>query len=149
MASPQESRIPLVDALEILGLLIIPALLGGVTLHIISGLNDVVAGVVIGGVVGFSMARLRREFYAVRTADGIERRVRPVPKDNLWIRLANLEYDEKYDRLLAVVLFGLGIVSLATIPFVNSQSGLLILWLVLLGLFGLTTALMTYGSLQS
>lgn len=107
MTAAEESRSPVVDALELLGLLVLPPLLGGIGLRLLTGPEDVVAGVVIGGVVGLISARLRREFVAVRTADGIERRVRPVPEDNLWIRLANLEYDETYDRLLAVVLVGL------------------------------------------
>jgi len=148
MTAAQESRIPVVDAVELLGLLVLPPLLGGLGLCLLTGPEDVVAGVVIGGVVGLISARLRREFIAVRTEDRIERRVRPVPEDNLWIQLANVEYDERYDRLLAAVLLGLGIVAFASIPFVNPQNSLLILWLVLLGVFGLTTALMTYGSLQ-
>ena len=148
MTAAQESRAPLVDALEILGLLVLPPLLGGISLRILTGPEDVVGGVVIGGAVGLILVRLRREFVAVRTETGIERRVRPVPEDNLWIRLANIEYDEKYDRLLAVVLFGLGVTAFAIIPVIDPQSGVLVLWLVLLGVFGLTTALMTYGSVQ-
>ena len=139
---------PVVDALELLGLLVLPPLLGGLGLHLLTGSEDIVAGVVIGGSVGLILARLRREFIAVRTEDGIDRQVRPVPEENLWIRLANLEYDETYDRLLGVVLLGLGVAAFSSIPFVDPQNGLLILWLVLLGIFGLTTALMTYGSLQ-
>lgn len=45
-------------------------------------------------------------------------------------------------------LWGLGVAAFGIIPFVDPQNGLLILWLVLLGVFGLTTALMTFGSLQ-
>lgn len=148
MTAAQEPRIPVVDALEILGMLVLPPLLGGLGLRLLTGPEDVVAGVVVGGAVGMILARLRREFIAVRTADGIERRVRPVPEDTLWIRLANVEYDERYDRWLAAVLLGLGIAAFASIPFVDPQNGLLLLWVVFLGVFGLTSALMTYGSLQ-
>lgn len=52
------------------------------------------------------------------------------------------------ERLLAVVRFGPSVAAFASIPFVDQQNGLLILWLVLLRIFGLTTALMTYGSFQ-
>jgi hypothetical protein len=62
----------------------------------------------------------------------------------VWTRLANVEYDP--NQLLAVVLFAVGLESFAAIPFVDSGNGPLVLRLVLVGLFGLTAALVTYGS---
>jgi hypothetical protein len=147
MSAQPETRAPLVDALELLGLFVIPALLVGFVLSVVSGTDALVAGLVIGGLFGAILAGLRNGFYAVRTAEGIERRLRSPPddSDNVWVRLANIEYDPKYDRLLALLLFVVGVGSFAAIPFVDPQNGPLILRLVLVGLFGLTTALMMYG----
>jgi hypothetical protein len=147
MTSRGRTRAPLVDALELLGLFVLPVLLVGVVLSVVSGTENLIGGLVIGGLFGAILAGLRRGFYAVRTAEGIERRLRSPPEDsdNVWARLANIEYDPKYDRLLALVLLVVGIGSFAAIPFVDPQNGSLILQLVLVGLFGLTTALVTYG----
>jgi hypothetical protein len=147
MTSRGRTRAPLVDALELLGLFVLPVLLVGVVLSVVSGTENLIGGLVIGGLFGAILAGLRRGLYAVRTAEGIERRLRSPPEDsdNVWARLANIEYDPKYDRLLALVLLVVGIGSFAAIPFVDPQNGSLILQLVLVGLFGLTTALVTYG----
>jgi hypothetical protein len=147
MTSRGRTRAPLVDALELLGLFVLPVLLVGVVLSVVSGTENLIGGLVIGGLFGAILAGLRRGFYAVRTAEGIERRLRSPPEDSdtVWARLANIEYDPKYDRLLALVLLVVGIGSFAAIPFVDPQNGSLILRLVLVGLFGLTTALVTYG----
>lgn len=67
----------------------------------------------------------------------------------MWTRLANVEYDPRYDRLLTVVLFVGGLGSFAAIPFVDPGNGPLVLRLVLVGLFCLTTALLTYGVRQA
>lgn len=116
-------------------------------MSVVSGTENLIGGLVIGGLFGSILAGLRHGFHAVRTAEGIERRLRSPPEgsDNMWTRLANIEYDPKYDRLLALLLFVVGVGSFAAIPFVDPQNGPLILRLVLVGLFGLTTALVTYG----
>jgi hypothetical protein len=147
MTSRGRTRAPLVDALELLGLFVLPVLLVGVVLSVVSGTENLIGGLVIGGLFGAILAGLRRGLYAVRTAEGIERRLRSPPEDsdNVWARLATIEYDPKYDRLLALVLLVVGVGSFAAIPFVDPQNGSLILRLVLVGLFGLTTALVTYG----
>jgi len=147
MTSQEETRAPLVDVLELLGLFVLTTLLVGVVLSVVSGTENLIGGLVIGGLFGAILAGLRRGLYAVRTAGGIERRLRSPPEDsdNMWTRLANIEYDPTYDRLLALVLFVVGVGSFAAIPFVDPQNGQLILRLVLVGLFGLTTALGTYG----
>ena len=105
----------------------------------------------IGGLFGAILAGLGRGFHAVRTAEGVERRPRSSPEDSddMWAPLANIEYDPKYDRLLALLLlFVVGVGSFAAIPFVDPQIGPLILRLLLVGLFGLTTALLTSGTLD-
>ena len=147
MTSRGRTRAPLVDALELLGLFVLPVLLVGVVLSVVSGTENLIGGLVIGGLFGAILAGLRRGFYAVRTAEGVERRLRSPPEDSddVWARLANIEFDPKYDRLLALVLLVVGVGSFAAIPFVDPQNGSLILQLVLVGLFGLTTALVTYG----
>jgi hypothetical protein len=147
MSAQPETRTPLVDALELLALFVLPALLVGVVLSVVSGTDALVAGLVIGGLFGAILAGLRNGFHAVRTAEGIERRLRSPSEDsdNMWARLANVEYDPKYDRLLAPVLFVVGVGSFVAIPVVDPQNGPLILRLVLVGLFGLTTALVTSG----
>jgi hypothetical protein len=147
MTSQPETRAPLVDVLELLCLLVLPALIVGLVLSVVSGSEDLVAGIVIGGLFGAILAGLRRGFYAVRTEDGIKRRLRSPPEDsdNVWARLASIEYDPKYDRLLTLILFTVGLGSFAAIPFVGPQNGPLILRLVFVGLFGLTAGLMTYG----
>lgn len=149
MTPPQEPRAPLVDALEMLGLVAVPAGLGWLGLCLVGGAEDAAAGAVIGGLFGLSLARLRREFRAVRTADGLDRRPRSAPEDSLWVRLADLEYDDAYDRVLAVALLGVGVAAFAAIPFVDPQRGLLVVWLVLLGVSGLTAALVTCHSVSS
>ena len=147
MTSRGRTRAPLVDALELLGLFVLPVLLVGVVLSVVSGTENLIGGLVIGGLFGAILAGLRRGFYAVRTAEGVERRLRSPPEDSddVWARLANIEFDPKYDRLLALVLLVVGVGSFVAIPFVDPQNGSLILQLVLVGLFGLTTALVTYG----
>ena len=147
MSSQEAPRAPVVDALELLGLVVVPPLLVGPVLSVV-GTDALVAGLAIGGLFGAILARLRCGFYAVRTEEGIERRLRSPPEDTntAWARLANVEYDPKYDRLLTVVLFVVGLGSFAAIPFVDPENGSQVLRLVLVGLFGLTTALLTYGS---
>ena len=151
MPSQGETRAPFVDALELIGLFVLPTLLVGFVLIVVSGIDALVAGLVLGGLFGAILAGLRRGFYAVRTAEGIERRLRSPPEDsdNVWSRLANIEYDPTYDRLLALLLFVVGVGSFVAIPFVDPRNGPLILRLVLVGLFGLTTALVTYGVRRS
>ena len=122
-------------------------LLVGVVLGVVSGTENLVGGLVIDGLFGAILARLGRGFNAVRTAEGVERRPRSPPEDSddTWARLANIEYDPKYDRLLALLLFVAGVGSVAAIPFVDPGNGPPVLRLLLVGLFGPRTALVTYG----
>lgn len=142
-----ETRVPVVDALELLALFALPALVGGVGFALFGGSESFVTGLVYGGCVGYLLVTIRARFQAVRTPDGIERR-RPDPEDTWWTKVANIEYDKKYDRILAVVLALVGIAAFAAIPFVDTRDMGLVLRLVMVGLFGITVSLMTYASLS-
>jgi hypothetical protein len=100
---------------------------------------------------GAVLAGLRRGFYAVRTEDGIERRLRTAPAnaDTAWTRLADFEYDPTYDRYLTVLLFVLGIGTFAAIPVVDPQDATTVLRLVALGLFGLVAAVLLSGTART
>jgi hypothetical protein len=136
----------MVDVLETGGLLILPAVAVGILVGVLSGAENFVAGVVIGGLFGAILAGFRRGFVAIRTEDGLERKRRPTPDDTVWARLAGVEYDPRYDRVLTVVLFGIGLVAFGTIPFVDPQNDSLIIRLVIVGFFGLVSALVSLGS---
>jgi hypothetical protein len=136
----------MVDVLETGGLLILPALAVGILVSVLSGAENFVAGVAIGGLFGAILAGFRRGFVAIRTEDGLERKRRPTPDDTVWARLAGVEYDPRYDRVLTVVLFGIGLVAFGTIPFVDPQNDSLIIRLVIVGFFGLVSALVSLGS---
>jgi hypothetical protein len=118
----------------------------GILVGVLSGAENFVAGVVIGGLFGAILAGFRRGFVAIRTEDGLERKRRPTPDDTVWARLAGVEYDPRYDRVLTVVLFGIGLVAFGTIPFVDPQNDSLIIRLVIVGFFGLVSALVSLGS---
>jgi hypothetical protein len=136
----------MVDVLETGGLLILPALAVGILVSVLSGAENFVAGVAIGGLFGAILAGFRRGFVAIRTEDGLKRKRRPTPDDTVWARLAGVEYDPRYDRVLTVVLFGIGLVAFGTIPFVDPQNDSLIIRLVIVGFFGLVSALVSLGS---
>jgi hypothetical protein len=135
-----------VDVLETAGLLVLPALAVGIFASVLSGAENFVAGVAIGGLFGAILASLRRGFVAIRTEDGLERKRRPTPDDTVWARLADVEYDPRYDRVLTLVLFGIGVVAFGTIPFVDPQNDSLIVRLVIVGFFGLVSALVSLGA---
>ncbi|WP_192918528.1 hypothetical protein [Salinigranum salinum] len=112
----------------------------------LSGPGNFVAGVAIGGLFGAILAGLRRGFVAVQTSDGLERRQRPTPDDTLWARLADVEYDPRYDRVLTVGLFGIAVVAFGAIPFVDPQNDSLTIRLVIVGFFGLVSGLVSLGA---
>ena len=58
MSSPGETRAPLVDVLEFLGLFVLPALLVGLVLSVVGGRDTLVAGLVIGGLFGIPVGML-------------------------------------------------------------------------------------------
>ncbi|WP_132058706.1 hypothetical protein [Halorussus amylolyticus] len=142
-----KTRAPVVDLLESVAAFVLPALVGGVGFALLRGSESFTTGLVYGGCVGYLLFTIRWRFRAFRTPDGIERR-RPDPEDTWWTKVANIEYDKKYDRILAVVLALVGIAAFAAIPFVDTEDMGLVLRLVMVGLFGVTTSLMTYASLS-
>ena len=143
--SQQETRLPLVDILEILGLIVVPALLFGLGVVILDGPNEFVTGTIVGGVFGVLLARLRGSLAAVRTDDGIKWRLRSAPDETVWTRLTAIEYDGKYDRLLAVVCLLVGVGAFAAIP-VAGASGSWAVRLVAISLGGFVCALLTLGA---
>ena len=145
--SPDEERpAPMVNLLETVGLLVLPALAVGIFVTVLSGPENFVASVAIGGLFGAFLAGLRRSVVAVRTEDGLERRQRPTPDDTVWARLADVEYDPRYDRALTLFLFGIAVVAFGAIPFVDPQNDTLIMRLVIVGFFGLVTTLASLGA---
>jgi hypothetical protein len=146
MSSDHERPAPLVDLLETVGLLVVPAVVVGLFVSALSGAENFVAGIAIGGLFGAILAGLRRGFVAVQTSDGIERRQRPTPDDTVWARLADVEYDPRYDRVLTVALFGVAVIAFGAIPFVDPQNSSLIVRLVIIGFFGLVSALVSLGA---
>lgn len=145
--SDSETRAPVRDVLESVAAFALPALVGGIGLALVRGSESFASGLVYGGLVGYLLFSIRWRFQAVRTPDGIKRR-RPDPEETWWTKVASIEYDKKYDRVLAVVLALVGIAAFAAILFADRGNMNAILRLVLVGLFGITTALMTYASLS-
>ena len=92
----QEARLPLVDTVETLGLLV------GLGVALLGGPDELVAGTGVGGVFGVILTRLRGSLYTVQTNGRIKRKLRSPPDETMWTRLAKIEYDGKYDRLLAI-----------------------------------------------
>ncbi len=151
MKSQREETAPAVDMLELAGLFLLPTLGFGVCVTVLGSDENLVVALFAGAMFGSILVSMRRAFYAVRTENGIERRRRTYssdPDENPWVRIASIEYDEKYDRILAIVLGFVGIAAFATIPFVDGGDST-VLRLVLVGLFGSTTSLLVYGSLNS
>ena len=145
--SQQEARLPRVDIVETLGLLIVPALIVGLGVALLSGPDEFVSGAVVGGVFGVILARLRGGLYAVRTDTGVKRKLRSVSDETIWTRLVAVEYDEKYDRLLAVVCLVVGIGAFAAVSLTNA-SGQLAIRLALVSLGGFVCALLALGTSQ-
>lgn len=145
--SQQEARLPRVDLVETVGLLVVPALIVGLGVAFLSGPDNFVPGVTVGGVFGLILARLRGSLYAVRSDGGVKRRLRSPSDETIWIRLAEVEYDEKYDRLLVVVCLLVGIGAFAAIP-LTDPSGPWVIRLVAVSLCGFICVLAALGASQ-
>ncbi|UVE52167.1 hypothetical protein KU306_16270 (plasmid) [Haloferax larsenii] len=144
-AVDDESDAPLIDIFEMAVVFTIPVLVGaGIALT--DPTLDVASGAIGASGVGWLLVRVRRQFDAVRTSDGIVRRRRPARSEALE-RLAKWEYDPKYDRLLALVLAVVGIGVFAVIPF-GEWSDENMLGLVIVSHLGLVGALVVYGAAQ-
>lgn len=149
-ADTGETRAPLVDLCEYLALFLIPPLVVGLAVLVLGGRENLLAGSLVGAMFGAMLVGYRRLFYAVRTDEGIERRLTEVgdtPEENRWVRLSEVAdelSDETYDPILAVVLAVVGLGAFVAIPFAGDD-GRTLVRLALLGLFGITTSLMTAG----
>ncbi|ADJ16066.1 hypothetical protein [Halalkalicoccus jeotgali] len=149
-ADSGETRAPFVDLREYLALFLAPTLTVGLAVLALGGRQNLLAGSFLGAMFGAMLVGYRRLFHAVRTDEGIERRLTEVddsPEGNRWVRLSvalDERYDETYDPILAVVFAVIGLGALAAIPFIEGSPRTLI-QLALLGLFGITTSLMTAG----
>lgn len=150
MRSERERRVPTVDVLESCVLGVVPALFVGTVATVFGGDGRFVPGFCVGGLFGAVLVSYRRVFYAIRTENGIERRRRTYsddPAKNVWVRLSSIDYDGKYDRIVGTVLALVGIGAFAAIPLTHPD-GPTVIRLILLGLFGITTALVAIGSSQ-
>lgn len=144
----EETRLPAVDAVETLGLVVVPAVVVGLGTAALGGPDGFVAGAAVGGVAGALFARIRAPLRAVRTDDGVERRLPSTPDGTLWARLAGVKYDERYDRLLAVACLLVGVGAFAAVPLTNVD-GPSAVRLAAVGLGGLVCALLVVGASES
>ncbi len=143
-------RAPFVDLREYLALLLAPTLTVGLAVLALGGRENLLAGSLVGAMFGAMLVGYRRLFHAVRTDEGIERRLTEVgdtPEENEWVRLSETLdelYDERYDPVLAVALAVVGLGAFAAVPLSDGTPRTAVR-LALLGLFGITTSLMTAG----
>ncbi|KTG08411.1 hypothetical protein AUR64_19475 [Haloprofundus marisrubri] len=143
----EETRARAVDVTESLALLLVPTLLVGGSVALFAGSDSATGGLLVGGMFGAILMGLRRGFYAVRTESGVERRLRTydaADDNNPWVRLASVEYPEKYDRFLALGLAVLGVGAFALVPFVGGGFEWGIRF-VAVGLFGVVSSLLVVG----
>ncbi len=149
MESRGDPKLRTLDVSETLALLLVPAVVFGVSVALLSGSENLPSGLLVGGIFGAILARYRGAMATVRTEEGIERRLKSYstgPEDNPWVRAANIEYDEKYDRILVVVFAAIGTAAFGAIPFVDDE--LFMIWLAIIGLIGIAASTMTYGARQ-
>lgn len=142
--SADETRAPAVDLLEAAALVAVPgaAFAAGAAV----GGHRPVAGLIVGAVFGGFFAALRRSVYAVRTPEGIERRLRrpdPDPDESVWIRLATVEYPKRYELPLAVACGVVAIGALAAVVLVDDAY--VVLRLLMVSLVGMLGALGSLG----
>lgn len=154
-ADSGETRAPLVDLREYLALFLVPTLAVGLAVLVLGGRENLLVGLFVGAMFGAMLVGYRRLFYAVRTDEGIERRLTQVddsPEENEWVRASEAvdeAHDERYDPILAVVFAVVGFGAFALIPFIGDTDLRLFGLLALIGLVGTTSALMTVGQLFS
>lgn len=144
-ATRRETRAPLVDAVETLAFVAVPAA-GLAAVTAVSG-RGAVAGLLLGAVLGAVFAAFRRTVVAVRTPDGIERRLRRFdddPETNPWVRLANVEYDKKYEPVVAAGSGVVGVAALAAVVLFADDPWIAVR-LLAVGLVGLVGALGALG----
>jgi len=141
----EETPLPSRDTAERLALLAVPTLLGAVLGATSAVFDHALSGLVLGGAAGLRLSRARSHYRAVRTSEGIERRRRP-PEEFWMYQVAQIEYDERWDKVLAVAALLVGVGAFAAVPVVDVDPRTR-LRLTVLGLGGIVVGAMTYGSL--
>lgn len=146
----RDPRLVALDVAETLALLVVPAVVTSLGLALVGGTSGFATGLFVGGLLGAVLARGRWTLQAERTENGIERKTRPIslaPEENPLARSASFDYDEKYDKLLVVVLALVGAGAFATVASggVADES---MLWVVV-GTMAWTAALLVIGTLNS
>ena len=136
----RDPRLVALDIAETLLLLLVPAAVVGLGLALVGETSGLLTGLFVGGILGSVLARARWLLQAVRTDDGIRREPRPMPNSPV-----QLDYDERYDTLLAVVLVFVGVGAAATFLFADLPTETS-LWVVVLGVLSWTAALLVAGA---
>lgn len=139
MPSHAERRAPLVDLFESLALFAVPTAVLGVAALL--GTGDALAGAVGGALFGAVLASFRLGFVAVRTENGLRRRLRVRPDDaeDGWLaRLARREYDPRVEWSVVALVGAVGVASLAALVLVDSGFPP---FLLVVGALGLPAAL--------
>lgn len=141
-----ETSAPLVDALEVAALVATPAL--GLAAAVALAGGEPLVGLIVGAVLGSGLGVARRAMYAVRTSDGIERRVRrfeAAEDPNLIVRLANTEVDPRVELAVGLVCGLIAVGALIAIVLFVEDAGTA-LRLAALALFGMVCGLGALGS---
>lgn len=141
MAPRQETTNRLRDVAEAVVLLVLPIPVVAPVLLALG--RNVQTALFIPGLAGFVLFRVRLRYRAIETNDGIERRL-PDPEETWWAEAASIEYDEKYDRLLAPVCAAVALGAFVLVPVYASDGGVA-LRLVMVGAVASTCALAVYG----
>lgn len=142
----RDPRLVARDVAETLLLLVVPAVVTGLGLALVGGTAGLLTGLFAGGVFGAVLARGRWLLRAERTENGIERTTRPIldPEENSVAQATAFDYDEKYDRLLVVVLVAVGGAAFAAVAF-GSVPEVWMFRVVVVGTLSWTAALLVVG----
>jgi hypothetical protein len=148
----RDPRLVALDVAETFVLLVVPAVVVGFGFALVGGATGFATGLFVGGLLGAVLARGRWTLQAERTEHGIERKTRPIhsldPEENPIARSASSEYDQKYDKLLLVVLVLVGAGAFATVA-AGGVADESMLWVVVVGTMAWTAALLVVGTLYS
>ncbi|SDM12472.1 hypothetical protein SAMN04487949_0948 [Halogranum gelatinilyticum] len=136
----RDPRLVALDVAETVALVLVPAAVVGLGFALVGDTSGLVIGLFVGGLLGAVLARARWLLRAVRTDDGIRREPRPTPTPEV----ARIDYDERYDTLLAVALALVGLA--AAVAFLSgSLSSDVRLWAVVVGVLSWTCLLALVG----
>ncbi|KTG08346.1 hypothetical protein AUR64_19125 [Haloprofundus marisrubri] len=141
MPSQQKPHNRIRDVAEAVVLLVLPIPVVAPVLLTLG--RNVQTALFLPGLFGFVLFRVRLRYRAIRTDDGIERRLFD-PEETWWAEAASIEYDEKYDRILAPVCAAVALGAFALVPVYAGDDGVA-LRLVMVGAAASTGALAVYG----